>query len=102
MRGVGALPAARLEQAERPCGVQHAREQALAGVGGEETAAELAEHAVVEAGLAEFEAEQMGWTARDGIGVPWLGSVCILSRPLAPRRLGAVVIAPIRSGRARR
>src|SRR4051794_14912036 len=29
-------------------------------------------------------------------------TVCILSWPLAPRRLGAVVITPIRSGRARR
>ena len=29
-------------------------------------------------------------------------TVCILSRPSASRRLGAVVIAPIRSGRARR
>ena len=28
-------------------------------------------------------------------------TVCILSRPSAPRRLGAVVSAPIRSGRAR-
>ena len=28
-------------------------------------------------------------------------TVCILSRPSASRRLGAVVIAPIRSGRAR-
>jgi hypothetical protein len=53
--GVGTLPAERLEQAERLHGSQHTREQALAGVGGEEPAAELAQQGVAEAGVGELE-----------------------------------------------
>ena len=95
VRGVGALPAARLEQAERPCGVQHAREQALAGIGGEETAAELAEHAVVEAGVAEFEAEQVLPVdpAPDRLGGP------PVAQPLAELQQGDQREPPRRAGR---
>ena len=58
VRAVGALPPARLEQTALARRVQHAGQQTLNGVPTQQPAAELAQHAVVEARVGQVEGEQ--------------------------------------------
>ena len=59
MRAVGALAPTRLEQPSLVRHVQHAGEQALTGIPGQQPGAELAEHRVVEAGIGQVQGEQI-------------------------------------------
>ena len=59
VRAVCALTPARLEQSSVSRGVQHAGEQALTGIPGQQPGAELAEHGVVEAGIGQVKGEQI-------------------------------------------
>ena len=59
VRAVRALAPARLEQAALAGRIQHAGEQALGGIAAAQPAAELAEHAVVEARVGEVGGEQV-------------------------------------------
>ena len=59
MGRVGALPAARLEQAPRLARLQQLVQQPLLGAAHEQAGAELAQHRVVEAGVGQLKAEQV-------------------------------------------
>ncbi len=59
MRAVGALAASRLQEPRLARGVKHAGEQALASLAAEQPTAELAQDAVVEAGVGEVKGEQV-------------------------------------------
>jgi len=59
MRAVGALPSARLEQPVLARGIQHPPEQPVHGRVAQQPAAELAQHAAVEARVAQVEGQQV-------------------------------------------
>ena len=73
--GIGALPAAGLEQAVGAARLEHPLQQALLGAAGEQAAAEVAQKAEVEAGVAQLQVEQ------------------ILPVDARPHRLGGLAIA---------
>jgi hypothetical protein len=57
--GVGALPAARLEQAARPAHLEQLAQEPLLGATREQAGAELAQHRGVEAGIGQLQPEQV-------------------------------------------
>ena len=59
MRAVGALAPARLEQPSLVRHVQHAGEQALSRIPGQQPGAELAKHSVVKTGIGQVQGQQI-------------------------------------------